>query len=244
MPTYKEHNVLTGEVEAHKTDSNICHNCGSETPEETISTNSSVMPGMCLCKDCRSEYEQAKRRNSVEYETDDDGIVINVNIGGVGGTSDTQINYEQTDYCAVCESGAAGDCQLLGKIVCQSCFMDAKSSPEKMESYRNRLREKYGDVREVEEEKEDEKAKRTKTIAENLADEKESNERPDDYEKWTLEQWKDAYVEGEINIIALEIGVANRLEEEMEFSGPGSEKFERSVEIATELSDGPIKEKV
>lgn len=249
MPTYKEHDVLTGETETHSTDDNTCHNCGSVTENEPISANSSVTPGMCLCNNCQSEYEQAKRRGNVdiEYGPNSD-TVVNVNIKGIGRSSTDSINYNKKE-CAVCEGRAAGDCQLLGKIVCQSCFSRAKKGD--IREIRQTLEKKYNnnDLRDYTDSSGNQDIEIHGNHAQNAGNEgiktdSETSTRPDDYEEWTVEQWQNAYVEDEINLIALEIGVEHALRDNMTFDGPGSEKFERSVEIATELSDGPIKEQV
>lgn len=150
------------------------------------------------------------------------------------------------DGCSLCGGQAAGDCQILGKVVCHSCFSDARQNPEKLRAYRDKLEAMYG-----EDELRDgfpsswEEDTREETVAEKLAEERESDsERPDDFRKWSVEQWKDAYVDGEINLVALEIGVGHALEEEMDLSGPDSDKFERSIEIAEELSEEKVTEAV
>lgn len=82
----------------------------------------------------------------------------------------------------------------------------------------------------------EQKAEAAESVSEPLQEEKESNsERPDDFNEWSLEQWKNAYVDSEINLTALEIGVGHALEEQMNVSGPDSTRFERSMEVATEL---------
>lgn len=131
--------------------------------------------------------------------------------------------------CALCDASAAGDAQILGKDVCYDCFTDARNG--KLKSYKEKLVSMYG-----EEDSREQQAEAAESVAESLQEEKESeSERPDDFNKWSLEQWKNAYVDGEINLTALEIGVGHALEEQMDFSGPDSTQFERSMEVATEL---------
>jgi len=131
--------------------------------------------------------------------------------------------------CALCDASAAGDAQILGKDVCHDCFSNARNG--NIKSYREKLVSMYGSG-----ETREQQAEAAESASESLQEEKESkSERPDDFNEWSLEQWKNAYVDSEINLTALEIGVGHTLKEQMDVSGPDNTRFERSIEVLKEL---------
>jgi len=253
-----------------------CPHCGDATDREARQyAIAGVSVAITFCKHCESAFHQLsdEEKEIISYQTDTNGVVTDITLP-YSISRDVQSgmkvlkpvdDFDPSDFdpeskqvigdayeittekvCAVCEGQAAGDCQLLGKIVCQTCFSEARNG--KVDEYRKVLQNKYNneDLRDYEDEDTD-GGVNTDSAPDPEVHSRESEseeERPEDYEEWSLEQWKAAYVDGEINIIALEIGVEHVLEQEMDLDGPGSEKFERSVEIATELSDGQIKEAV
>lgn len=152
------------------------------------------------------------------------------------------------EVCVICEEPVSGDHQLLGKDVCTQCFRAAKNG--KVAEYRKRIKKKFTnkDVTDYgDEQKENIRVSgnnvqnvssdsvNTRDSESGEPDESES-ERPDDYAEWSIEQWQDAYVEDEITITALEIGIGHALEEQVDFGNLDTEKFDRSIEVAEELS--------